>query len=92
MTRLLGIDLGERRIGLAIADADGMACRSTTLRRERDTDVDAAAIARLLAEQGATELVVGLPLDASGGEGAQAAITREWAGPSGRCSTPVAVS
>ena len=38
----------------------------------------AAAIARLLADQGATEIVVGLPLEAAGQEGAQARITREW--------------
>ena len=79
MTRLLGIDLGERRIGVAVADADGMATPLTTLRRNVDPALDAAAITRLLAEQGATEVIVGLPYDASGGEGHQAVITREWA-------------
>jgi putative Holliday junction resolvase len=79
VTRLLGIDLGERRIGIAVADVDGMATPLTTLRRNVDPALDAAAIARLLAEQGATEVIVGLPYDASGGEGQQAVITREWA-------------
>jgi putative Holliday junction resolvase len=79
VSRLLGIDLGERRIGVAVADADGMATPLTTLRRNVDPAVDAQAIDRLAAEQGATEIIVGLPFEASGGEGSQAAITRAWA-------------
>jgi putative Holliday junction resolvase len=78
MSRILGIDLGERRIGLAVADADGAAVPLTTLRRARDVATDAAAIVRLAAEQGATEVVVGLPLEASGVDGPQARVTRAW--------------
>jgi putative Holliday junction resolvase len=78
VSRLLGIDLGQRRIGVAVADADGMATPFVTLRRNVDPAVDAQAITRLATEQGATEIIVGLPFDASGGEGAQAAITRAW--------------
>ena len=79
MSRLLGIDLGERRIGVAVADSDGMATPLTTLRRNVDPAKDAAAIARIMVESGATEVIVGLPYDTSGGEGRQAAITRQWA-------------
>ena len=78
MSRILGIDLGERRIGVAVADADGAAVPLTTLRRSRDVAVDATAIARLATEQGATELVVGLPLEASGADGDQSRVTRAW--------------
>jgi putative Holliday junction resolvase len=78
VSRLLGIDLGERRIGVAVADRDAMATPLTTLRRNVDPAADAQAIARIAAEQGATEIIVGLPFDASGGEGSQAAITRTW--------------
>jgi len=78
VSRLLGIDLGERRIGVAVADADGMATPLTTLRRNVDPAVDAAAIARLAVEQGAIEIIVGLPYAAWGGEGSQAIITRTW--------------
>ena len=79
VTRLLGVDLGERRIGLAIADRDGgSAFALTTLNRGRDTAADAAALARVAADQAVDELVVGLPLHANGDEGAQAAVTREW--------------
>lgn len=78
MSRILGADLGERRIGLAIADRDGgRAVALVTLRRSTLAR-DAAAIARIAAEQGADELVVGLPLHASGEAGTQAEITRAW--------------
>ena len=79
MTRILGLDLGERRIGVAVADHDGRAMPLTTLRRLATIEADAAAVARIVREQGATEVVVGLPIDASGGEGSQAILTRAWA-------------
>jgi putative Holliday junction resolvase len=78
--RVLGIDLGERRVGLAIADDDGTPARPlTTLNRGRTLEADAAALERVIRDHGVTELVVGLPLEASGEAGAQAALTREWA-------------
>lgn len=80
MTRLLGIDLGERRIGLAIAESGRDPARPlSTLKRSAAVDRDVAALAGLIASHAIDELVVGLPLDVSGGEGGQAAVTREWA-------------
>ena len=79
MTRLLGVDLGERRIGIALGDTDGgFAAPLTTLRRGVSVGDDAVAIAKLAAEHGAVELVVGLPLHANGDEGTQAGTTRAW--------------
>jgi putative Holliday junction resolvase len=78
VSRLLGIDLGERRIGVAVADHDGRARPLVTLRRARTVAADATAIVRIATEQDAAELVVGLPLEAAGGEGAQARVTRTW--------------
>lgn len=77
--RTLGIDLGERRIGVAVADAGGSARPHVTLRRARTVTGDAQAIRRLCDELAVVELVVGLPLDVSGGEGEQARSTRTWA-------------
>ncbi|GAC1667377.1 MAG: Holliday junction resolvase RuvX [Candidatus Limnocylindrales bacterium] len=79
MSRILGLDLGARRIGVAVADSGGIAMPLTTLRRAGTVADDAAAIARLLSEQGASEIIVGLPLEAAGQEGPQARITRSWA-------------
>lgn len=78
MSRLLGIDLGERRIGLAIADADGRALPLTTIRRATTPKDDATALLAIITEQGIGELVVGLPLDTTGSEGPQAELTRRW--------------
>jgi putative Holliday junction resolvase len=79
MTGVLGIDLGERRIGVAIADGPGAGARPlTTLRRGRHIGLDADALVALIDAHHITELVVGLPIDAAGHEGPQAALTRTW--------------
>jgi len=79
MTKALGIDLGERRIGVAIADGPDVGARPlTTLRRARRIEADADALLDLITSHAITELVVGLPIDAAGHEGPQAALTRSW--------------
>ncbi len=91
MTRWLGIDLGERRVGLALADDDGSAARPlVTIRRGRTLDADAAAIRAIVEVEDVDSIVVGLPLDASGAEGSQATLTRAWADAMGeRLGLPV---
>ena len=78
-TRLLGLDLGERRIGVAIADPDAGARPLATLVRRQRLDLDAASLAELVTRHDVAELVVGLPLDMRGTEGPQAVATRAWA-------------
>jgi putative Holliday junction resolvase len=79
---ILGIDLGERRIGLAIAEAAGLSARPLApVNRARSLDPadDAATLARLTREQSVTELVIGLPLEASGAHGPMAVAATSWA-------------
>jgi len=79
-SRIVGIDLGDRRIGVAIGDpATRTASPFATLGRGKRVADDAVTIAKLAAEQGAGSIVVGLPLNMDGSEGPQAAATREWA-------------
>lgn len=78
MSRLLGLDLGERRIGLAVASTDDGAARGLATVRRGTLEDDAAALAYVVAEQRVDELVVGLPLLPSGDEGAQAVAARAW--------------
>lgn len=81
VNRVLGIDLGERRIGLAVADSGiGIARPLATVNRGKSLEEDAVAIGRVCREQGVTELVVGLPIEARGTEGKMAAAARDWAG------------
>jgi putative Holliday junction resolvase len=80
VTAFLGIDLGERRIGVAIADGPDVGARPLqTLRRGRTIDADIAALEVLIQAHSIDALVVGLPIDAAGHEGSQAAATRAWA-------------
>jgi putative Holliday junction resolvase len=79
VSRLLAVDLGERRIGLAVGDErDGLVRPLPTIRRG-DLERDAAVLGRLVAEHHADTLLVGLPRNMDGSEGAQAAATRRWA-------------
>jgi putative Holliday junction resolvase len=75
---LLGIDLGERRIGIACGDTtSGGVLPLLTLRRSTPRQ-DAAAISRLCAERRVEAVVVGLPLHLDGTESEQSRRTREW--------------
>ena len=66
MTVALGVDVGERRIGVAASDATGLlATPLTAVTRVSDKEA-VEAIGRLVTERGATALVVGLPLGPGG--------------------------
>lgn len=90
---MLGIDLGARRIGLALAEADDVrAVPLGTLARGRSPEDDAGRISNIATANGVSELVVGLPLDMSGEEGAAAGAARSWAEAIGaRTGLPVAL-
>jgi putative transcription antitermination factor YqgF len=80
VNRLLGVDLGTRRVGLAIAEPGALRARPlVTLSRGRSVAADAEALGRVAGANGIGELVVGLPLDMAGGEGPAALAAREWA-------------
>lgn len=66
-SRCLGVDLGERRIGLAVTDPSGtLASPHATLERRAEPDDDHRAIVAAAQELGATRIVVGLPRSLSG--------------------------
>ena len=68
--RALGIDLGERRIGVAVCDAEGrVATPLTVIERSGSLARDYRQIAELVAEHEAETVVVGLPLSLDGGTG-----------------------
>ncbi len=76
----MGIDLGTRRVGLAVAEeGDTRARPLATVPRRRSLAADVEALSRIVAANRIHELVVGLPLDMSGTEGAKATEAREWA-------------
>ena len=70
MTRALALDLGERRIGVAVSDSAGkVATPVTVLQRTGDQPRDHRAIAALAVEYEAAAVVVGLPLSLDGTHG-----------------------
>ena len=85
----LGIDPGDARIGVARSDPSGfLATPVETVRRGKG---DLARIARILEEEGAVEIVVGLPRSLSGREGPAAVKAREFAAQLARRVAPVPV-
>lgn len=75
--RVLGIDLGQRRIGLAISDPDRtVASPDRVVTRAGDLARDRRAIADVAAEWEATLIVVGLPLSLDGTDGPAATAAR----------------
>jgi putative holliday junction resolvase len=78
-SRLLGLDLGARTIGLAVASwPNGVATPLGTIRRTKFR-ADAAALMRWAASEAATHLVLGMPLHMGGEEGSRAQSTRAFA-------------
>lgn len=77
IVRVLGIDLGSKRIGVAVSDRSGtIASPLTVIQRSGSTARDHQAIARLVVEEEAEAVVVGLPLNMNGtaGPAAKAAV------------------
>jgi putative Holliday junction resolvase len=75
--RIIGIDFGERRIG--VASADDRLRIALPLETVEAGDDPVGEIVRIAEEQHADALVIGLPLSLSGAEGPQAATVREAA-------------
>ena len=75
--RALGLDLGERRVGVAVCDAAGtVATPVETLLRTGDAERDMAAVAAQVGDWQAEIVVVGLPISLDGSEGPAARAAR----------------
>jgi putative Holliday junction resolvase len=64
--RILAIDPGEKRLGLALSDPTGVIANPLTTLQHVSRPVDAAAIAALAVEYGAGRIIVGAALDDEG--------------------------
>ena len=78
-TPWLGLDLGEKTIGVAASDAYRMIASPLSLIRKTKFTDDAAALLRLMDERKASGLVIGLPLNMDGTEGPRAQSCRAFA-------------
>lgn len=77
--RVMAIDYGDARTGVAVSDAAGLLAGYTTVIPSRDPARAAAEIARIAAERQAEELVLGFPRNMDGTEGPRAELYRAFA-------------
>ena len=78
-TPWLGLDLGEKTIGVAASDATRMIASPLVLIRKTRFTQDAEAVLRLMDERRGSGLVIGLPLNMDGTEGPRAQSCRAFA-------------
>ena len=77
--RILALDLGEKRIGVALSDPLRMVARPLTVVQRASKVKDFAAIGRLVAEHDVSLVLCGYPLSLDGSEGPQGRRIRRYA-------------
>lgn len=77
--RILALDLGEKRIGVALSDPLQMLARPLAVIQRKSRSEDFSAIGRLAAENQVTLVVCGYPLSLDGSEGPQGRRIRRYA-------------
>ncbi|MBI2104902.1 MAG: Holliday junction resolvase RuvX [Candidatus Omnitrophica bacterium] len=70
--RVLGLDVGDRRIGIAVSDPLGLTAQRVSVLERRGMSRDLEAVQALAEQYGASAVVVGLPLTMRGERGVQA--------------------
>jgi len=77
--RVLALDVGSKRIGVAVSDPLGITAQGLETIQRQNKRLDFEALASLLSKYEVREVVVGLPLRLSGAEGTQAEKMRRFA-------------
>lgn len=77
--RVFGLDVGTRRIGIAVSDPLGITAQGLETLHRKNKSRDFEALRRLIAKYQVKEIVIGLPLRMSGAEGTQAAKMQAFA-------------
>lgn len=87
--RYLALDVGDRRIGLAVGDQEGGIARPLRTLERRSLDADIGAIGVVVRREEVAALLVGLPLTLRGEEGHQAVRVRRFAEACARLGLPI---
>lgn len=77
--RVMAIDYGDARTGVALSDPSGLLTGFTTVIHSRNRETVLAQLAALCKERGADRLVMGFPRNMDGTEGPRATLYREFA-------------
>lgn len=78
-TRLMGLDVGARRIGVAVSDLLGVTAQGLDTLQRRNKRYDFQHLRRVIRDYNVTEIVVGLPRRLSGSDSAQTQKVQEFA-------------
>ena len=84
MMRILALDLGKRRIGLAISDELGITAQGLPTLQRKNNRTDLAALSRIIRDKGVQRILLGNPLHMSGDAGVQSDSAREFGDMLGR--------
>jgi putative holliday junction resolvase len=76
--RLLGVDFGSVRVGLAICDPDRIIASPWDTLQRKTEQQDAAALNKIIQSEKIVGIVLGLPISLNGNEGPKAKETREY--------------
>ena len=76
--RALALDVGEKRIGIAVSDPLGVIATSKTALVRKNKATDVAALAALIEREAVGVVIIGMPLSLAGGEGPQALRVRQF--------------
>ncbi len=79
MKRIMAVDYGDARTGIAISDLLGSIVGSTTVIHSRNSEKTISQIEELTKKHDVGEIVLGLPRNMDGSEGPRAALCREFA-------------
>ena len=79
MKRIMGVDYGDARTGIAVSDLLCSLVGTTTVIHSRNTEKTIAQICAMVKDSDVGEIVVGLPKNMDGTEGARAELCREFA-------------
>lgn len=74
--RIMGLDVGEKRIGVALSDLLGLTAQALCVLQRSDLERDIEALLELIRRHQVEKLVVGLPLNMDGSEGNKAGEAR----------------
>ena len=70
--RILGVDFGEKRIGLAIANASSHIAQPLKVLQRKNIETDVKKLKEIIEEYNVKEIIMGLPLNMNGREGKKA--------------------
>lgn len=91
MERILALDVGNKRIGVAVSDALGLTAQGVTVLQRRSLQHDLSAISDLVDKYQASQVVIGLPLNMNGSRGPQAESAVEFGQAlQSACAAPIA--